>query len=73
MEVTECCILPDGKREIVPLYRYAVHATREIDGKTVIEGGYEKVNDISLGLQKRLLENGLSLSRLATLIGGENG
>ncbi|MNW60137.1 hypothetical protein D3C74_380960 [compost metagenome] len=72
MEVTECRILPDGRREVIPLYRYAVHATREIAGKTIIEGDYEKVNDISAGFQKRLLENGLPLSRLTTLLGGEN-
>ncbi|MEK4107007.1 CpaF/VirB11 family protein [Paenibacillus sp. FSL R10-2791] len=70
MEITECRILPNGQREIVPLFRYAVHSIREISGKIVVEGGYEKVRDISPELQKRLLENGMPLSRLNTLLEG---
>ncbi|WP_141499726.1 ATPase, T2SS/T4P/T4SS family [Paenibacillus luteus] len=71
MEITECRIQPDGTRDIIPLYRYAVHSTSEVAGNMVLEGEYEKVNDISPGLQKRLLENGLPLPRLLTLLGGE--
>ncbi|MNW08523.1 hypothetical protein D3C71_2053140 [compost metagenome] len=71
MEITECCIRPNGTRDIITLYRYAVHATREVAGKIVIEGTYEKVGDISPGLQKRLLENGLPVSILQALLGGE--
>ncbi|QWU13169.1 pilus assembly protein CpaF [Paenibacillus sophorae] len=72
MEITECGILPDGTREIRTLYRYAVHSTWEENGQIRIEGGYEKVNDISPGLQKRLLENGLPLHQLQSLLqGGE--
>jgi pilus assembly protein CpaF len=70
MEITECRILPNGQREIAPLFRYAVHSIREISGKIVVEGGYEKVRDISSELQKRLLENGMPLSRLNTLLEG---
>ncbi|MEK4039437.1 CpaF/VirB11 family protein [Paenibacillus sp. FSL F4-0122] len=70
MEITECRILPNGQREIAPLFRYAVHSIREISGKIVVEGGYEKVRDISPELQKRLLENGMPLSRLTTLLEG---
>ncbi|OME30044.1 CpaF/VirB11 family protein [Paenibacillus sp. FSL E2-0274] len=70
MEITECRILPNGQREIAPLFRYAVHSIREISGKIVVEGGYEKVRDISPELQKRLLENGMPLSRLNTLLEG---
>ncbi|MEK5418523.1 CpaF/VirB11 family protein [Paenibacillus sp. FSL L8-0708] len=70
MEVTECRILADGQREITPLFRYAVHSIREIGGKIVVEGGYEKVRDISPELQKRLLENGMPLSRLTALLEG---
>lgn len=70
MEITECRILPNGQREIAPLFRYAVHSIRETSGKTVVEGGYEKVHDISPELQKRLLENGMPLARLNTLLEG---
>lgn len=70
MEITECRILPDGTREVVPLYRYAVRSNREVGGLIRIEGDYEKVGDISPGLQKRLLENGLPLTELKHLITG---
>ena len=68
MEITECRILPDGTREIVPLYRYAVRSTKQNAGQIRIEGDFEKVNDISSGLQKRLVENGLPLSVLEQLV-----
>lgn len=72
MEITECRIQPDGSREVVPLYRFAVRSTREIAGNVRIEGDYEKVGNISPGLQKRLLENGLPLTQLQQLQkGGE--
>lgn len=71
MEITECCIQPDGTRDIITLFRYAVHATREVEGSIVIDGVYERVNDISPALQKRLLENGLPISSLQSLLGGE--
>lgn len=70
MEITECRIQPDGTREVVPLYRFAVHSTKEVAGQIRIEGDYEKVGDISPGLQKRLLENGLPISMLHLLITG---
>ncbi|MDF2923908.1 MAG: type secretion system protein [Paenibacillaceae bacterium] len=70
MEVTECCILSDGTREIRTLYRYAVQATREEAGTIHIDGIYEKVQNISPGLQKRLLENGLPLQQLQALLQG---
>ncbi|WP_025845241.1 ATPase, T2SS/T4P/T4SS family [Paenibacillus ehimensis] len=70
MEITECNILPDGSREIRTLYRYTVHSTHEEAGKIRIEGAYEKVNDISSGLQKRLVENGLPLSQLQSVLQG---
>ncbi|WP_044482080.1 CpaF/VirB11 family protein [Paenibacillus antibioticophila] len=70
MEITECRILTSGQREIVPLYRYAVHAMREVEGNMVVDGDYEKMQDISPELQKRLLENGMPVSRLAMLLEG---
>ena len=70
MEITECRIQPDGTREVVPLYRYAVRSTREVGGLIRIEGDYERVGDISPGLQKRLLENGLPLNELQHLKAG---
>lgn len=39
-----------------------------IDGKLKIIGNYERVNNISKNLQKRLLENGMSLNILNSLL-----
>lgn len=59
MEITECCIDESGNRRIKTLYRYNVVDTNSVEGKTKINGYYEKVNDISTTMQKRLLENGM--------------
>ncbi|SKC77675.1 ATPase, T2SS/T4P/T4SS family [Maledivibacter halophilus] len=70
MEITECQIQPDGTREIHTLYRYNITDNVEVEGKQRIIGYYEKVNDISATMQKRLLENGMSKSELKTFLGG---
>jgi len=59
MEITECVIDEDGNRDIRTLYKYNVTNSVEVDGKQKIVGHYEKVSEISEGLQKRLLENGM--------------
>jgi pilus assembly protein CpaF len=43
-----------------------------VDKKFQIVGEYEKVNDISKSLQKRLLENGMPQSILQRFVGGES-
>lgn len=60
MEVTECEILPDGKRKIHTLFSFDIEDTRVIDGKKKIIGSFKKVQSISDELKKRLLENGMS-------------
>lgn len=68
MEITECEILPNGKRKIHTLFRYHIKENKVIDGKVKIIGYYEKINDISKNLKKRLLENGMPLSVLKSLL-----
>ncbi|OSA94602.1 UNVERIFIED_ORG: type II secretion system protein E [Clostridium botulinum] len=68
MEITECEILPNGKRKIHTLFRYHIKENKVIDDKVKIIGYYEKINDISKNLQKRLLENGMPLSVLKSLL-----
>ena len=68
MEITECEILSDGKRQIHTLFRYHIKENKIADGKLKIIGNYEKVNNISKSLQKRLLENGMPLSILNGLL-----
>ncbi|UZQ48862.1 CpaF/VirB11 family protein [Clostridium kluyveri] len=68
MEITECEILPDAKRQIHTLFRYNIKENEMIDGKLRIIGEYEKVNNISKSLQKRLLENGMPFTMLENLL-----
>lgn len=68
MEITECEIMPNGKRQIHTLFRYNIKENKVVSGKLKIIGDYEKVGNISSSLQKRLLENGMSLNVLESII-----
>lgn len=68
MEITECEIQPDGKRQIRTLFRFNIKHNQIVDGQIRIIGSFEKVNDISKVMQKRLLENGMPISILEKLL-----
>ena len=70
MEITECEICEDGTRKIHTLFRYHITENTVVDGKIQIKGEYQKVNDISESLQKRLLENGMPVSLLEKIMEG---
>jgi len=70
MEITECEIAEDGSRSIRTLFRYHVTSNDFIDGKVSISGHFEKVNDISPGLKKRMLENGMPANMLNNILKG---
>lgn len=70
MEITECEIAEDGGRSIRTLYRYHVTSNDFMDGKVNIVGHFEKVSDISPGLKKRLLENGMPANILKDILKG---
>ena len=65
MEIMECEICPDGTRKYHSLYRYNITETRMEDGKFIVKGTHEKCSDITLSMQRRLLENGMPLSELS--------
>lgn len=67
-EIMECIIDDEGKRTYQTLYKYNVLTNSIIDGKYVIEGHFEKVNNISESLQYRLRQNGLPENKLKQLI-----
>jgi pilus assembly protein CpaF len=71
MEITECEILPDGERKIRTLFRFNITENSVSKGKATIRGEFERVNPISEGLQKRLRENGMPISAIERLTGGE--
>lgn len=70
MEITECTIDEEGMREIRTLYKFNVIDNTIVDGKLKIIGQYEKVNDISKPMQKRLLENGMPKNLLQQFLFG---
>lgn len=68
MEIMECEILPNGDRRYNTLFRYVITENHMEDGKFVIEGHHTQVNEISVGLRKRLLENGMPNEDLQALL-----
>lgn len=73
MEIMECEILRDGTQNFRTLYRYHIRENRMEGSKFIINGDHEKVNSISEGLKRRLLENGMPKDKLAGIVGEEVG
>lgn len=71
MEIMECEILPNGKQNFRTLYHYHIEENRMEGDKFIIQGQHERVNPISVGLKKRLLENGMSKELLSKITGKE--
>ena len=72
MEIMECEICADGTRKYHSLYRYNITENRVENGKFIVKGAHEKVEEISKSLQRRLLENGMPQSELELLLKGGN-
>ena len=68
MEIMECEIKPNGKREFHSLYRYTITENRIENGKYIINGFHEKCANISPSLQRRLLENGMPIGEMNKLL-----
>lgn len=58
MNISECVVAPDGKREYRTLYRYVVEDNRNSDGGMTTSGHFEKVEVMSKSLQDRLITFG---------------
>ena len=71
MEIMECEILPNGDRRYNTLFRYVITENHMENGKFVIEGHHTQVNEISVSLRKRLLENGMPNEELQALLNPE--
>lgn len=69
MEIMECEILSDGTTNFRTLFHYHIKENRMEGNKFIISGDHEKVNGISEGLKRRLLENGMSKETLARITG----
>ncbi len=70
MEIMECEICADGSRKYHSLYRYKISENRMENGKFIVKGEHEKVEQLSLSLQRRLLENGMPQGELDALMKG---
>lgn len=68
MEIKECIIHEDGRREKQTLFKYEITSSKKIDGKTKITGEFKKVNNISDQLQQRLNGNGIPTNDLKKLV-----
>lgn len=62
--ISECEILPDGTRKLHKLYEYNITANRMEGEHFIVEGSHVKVDELSVGLQKRFIENGMPSSEL---------
>ena len=72
MEIMECEIKPNGERNNRTLYRYNITENYyNNEGKLIINGYHEKVSDLSEGLKKRFIENGMPQRILEKIICGE--
>ena len=72
MEIMECEILPGGRQNFRTLYQYKIRENYMEEDRFVIQGEHERLNAMSAGLQKRLLENGMSRVCLNRLQGKED-
>lgn len=65
MEIMECEIKTDGERVYRTIYRYNIRENYyDETGRLIIKGEHEFIGEISEGLKKRLVENGLPKSEL---------
>lgn len=72
MEIMECEILPDGKRNYRTLFQYVITENQmDATGRFHIRGYHEQKSCISDSLAKRLLENGMPLEMLEGMRGKE--
>ena len=69
----ECEILPNGTRQYNPIFQYHITENRYEDGRYIIDGCHEQVQDLSHSLQKRLIDNGMPQSQLNQFIRKEAG
>lgn len=64
MDITECEILPNGERKYNTLYRYKIFKNTIVDNECIIEGAFEKVNEMSESTRKKLLQFGVPQDEL---------
>lgn len=71
MDISECVILPDGGRRYSTLYRFNITKNTVENGQTVIDGRFEKPNEMSESLSRKLIQFGIPVTELQSFMGGE--
>jgi len=64
MDISECEILPTGERKYHTLYRFNITNNTIENGKTFINGYFEKPNILSESLKRKLMQYGVPQSEL---------
>ena len=59
MDITECEVLPNGETRYNTLYRYKILKNEIVNGECVIEGEFEKVNDMTESMKRKLMQFGV--------------
>lgn len=64
MDISECVITQEGRREYRTLYRYRIERNDEKDGKVKIQGQFQRLSPISDSLRERLMQYGVPQTTL---------
>ena len=72
-EIMECIVDEKGNVSYNTLFRYKVTENRRERDKVIIDGYFEKVNNISENMKERLLQNGMPYNELEKLLDSEVG
>lgn len=70
-EICECEVTENGMRIMHTLYRFRTIQNRIQNGKTVVDGCFERVETLSGRLQQKLRDNGIPEDLLQTMVGGD--
>jgi len=71
MTIIECFVNENGETTTKVLWRYVITSNTYENNECIINGYYEKVNDISEALTQRLLENGMPENLIEIITGKE--
>lgn len=70
-EICECELSEGGNRIMHTLYRFRTDQNRIWNGRTIVEGRFERAGNISEHLQQKLRDNGIPEDVLQKLIGDD--
>ena len=69
--ISECEILPDGTRRMRKLYEYVITENRMEGDRFIVEGHHVHCEEMSEGLRRRFVENGMPRNEVERFLLGE--